>query len=101
MAPRPRRQTAPCVQRNKTRKYNDFWLDAKKGKKERKDGTEKKKTYVGKDTHHIEGTTREVIKVDVGLQTTLGTQEDHVTNSVDSGPTNNGSTQPSVEGHDL
>lgn len=58
-------------------------------------------TYVGKDSHHVEGTTRCIIKVDVRLETTLGTQEDHVTSSVDGGPTDNGSTQPSVQRHDL
>lgn len=61
----------------------------------------KKNTYVGKDTHHVHGTTALVVKVDVRLETTLGTQKDHVTGSVDGGPTNNGSTQPAMQGDDL
>lgn len=58
-------------------------------------------TYVGKDSHHVESTTRLVVKIDVRLETTLDTQVDHVTSSVDSGPTDNGSTQPSVQRNDL
>lgn len=62
---------------------------------------DQKKTYVGKDTHHVEGTTALVEKVDVGLETTLGTQEGHVTGSVDGGPANNGGPQPAMQGNDL
>jgi hypothetical protein len=59
------------------------------------------RTYVGKDTHHVQGTASGVVKVDIRLELALVTQVGNVSDSVDGAPSNNGGTQPSMHWDDL